>query len=285
LPGIASNTVREVLIEQLLSSVHRVEYVKRLTLMDLSPSRMDPHDERFDPLKAAVLHARAGDSDESFWLAFLSVHFGKHGSGGWRYLREVYGRLGAAQRWDWPSASEAPTKFCSWLDAHKERLRRKGVAGGFGNHRKYESLDGLSPNGTGAVVASYVRWVVNGNGHSGLIQNALVEANGDGRGAFDYLYRTMGSTVLRFGRLARFDYLAMLGKLGLAAIEPGSAYLDGATGPLLGARLLFGVKAKHSILDGWLTELDDELQVGMQVMEDALCNWQKSPSVFEPFRG
>jgi hypothetical protein len=95
----------------------------------------------------------------------------------------------------------------------------------------------------------------------------------------------MAANVLRFGRLARFDYLAMLGKLGLAGIKPGSTYLNGATGPLRGARLLFGVTANHSVLDGWLGELDEELQVGMQVMEDALCNWQKSPSVFEPFRG
>ncbi len=285
LPGIAVGAAREVLIEQFLSSVHRVEYAKRLTVTNLSPCRMDPKDDRFDPLKAAVLHSRAGNSEEAFWLVFLSVHFGKHGAGGWRYLREVYGRLGAAQRWDWARVSEAPEKFRSWLDAHKERLRRKGVAGGFGNHRKYESLDGLSPNGTGAVVASYVRWVLGSGSHSELVKSAMLEAKGNGRRAFDVLYRAMAASVLRFGRLARFDYLAMLGKLGLAGIEPGSTYLNGATGPLRGARLLFGVTANHSVLNGWLGELDDELQVGMQVMEDALCNWQKSPSVFEPFRG
>ena len=38
-------------------------------------------------------------------------------------------------------------------------------------------------------------------------------------------------------------------------------------------------------LDRWLVELNNELKVGMQVLEDSLCNWQKSPEKFKPFRG
>ena len=34
-----------------------------------------------------------------------------------------------------------------------------------------------------------------------------------------------------------------------------------------------------------MNDLDLRLQVGMQVFEDALCNWQKSPVHFEHFRG
>jgi hypothetical protein len=45
--------------------------------------------------------------------------------------------------------------------------------------------------------------------------------------------------VASFGRTARFDYLTMVGKLGLAGIEPGSTYMQGATGPFTGACLLF----------------------------------------------
>ena len=39
-------------------------------------------------------------------------------------------------------------------------------------------------------------------------------------------------TVQRFGRLGKFDFLTMLGKLGIAPIEPGITFLKGATGPL-----------------------------------------------------
>ena len=93
------------------------------------------------------------------------------------------------------------------------------------------------------------------------------------------------SAVARFGRTARFDYLTMVGKLGLAAIEPPSTYMEGSTGPVRGARLLFGGRENATTLDSWLVELEAELHVGMQVLEDALCNWQKSPNEFKPFRG
>ena len=81
----------------------------------------------------------------------------------------------------------------------------------------------------------------------------------------------------------------MLGKLGIAPIVPGSAYLGEATGPLVGARLLFeGTTDSNQdgrTLDRYLIELDECLGVGMQALEDALCNWQKSPHSFISFRG
>jgi hypothetical protein len=98
-------------------------------------------------------------------------------------------------------------------------------------------------------------------------------------------------SVVSFGRTARFDYLAMVGKLGLGAIEPGSAYIRESTGPLLGAKLLFKnnrqATVRGAVLDDWLVELDAKLGVefGLQVLEDSLCNWQKNPDRFVPFRG
>ena len=81
----------------------------------------------------------------------------------------------------------------------------------------------------------------------------------------------------------------MLGKLGLANIEPARPYLNSATGPLFGALLLFtGTTAKSvkpAELEKWVIELDETLNVGMQVLEDSLCNWQKSPDRFVSFRG
>jgi hypothetical protein len=43
------------------------------------------------------------------------------------------------------------------LEEYYAHLNRPGAS--FGNHRKYESLQGLAANGTGEVVASYVRWI------------------------------------------------------------------------------------------------------------------------------
>lgn len=94
--------------------------------------------------------------------------------------------------------------------------------------------------------------------------------------------------VHRFGRTGRFDYLTMLGKLGFANIIPDSPYVSEATGPMLGAKLLFGkpaTKERKATIDTWLIDLANYAGIGMQELEDALCNWQKSPHLFKPFRG
>jgi hypothetical protein len=283
LHGVHDKKRRNVFIEQLLESVHRVNFVKVIRQRGLTPQRADPSDELFDPLKAAILHQRVGNLDEACWMVFLFVHFGKHARAGWRYAREIYGRLGGGGRWDWASTSADPAGFRAWLHAHQDSLKRDGIPRGFGNHRKYESLDAHSPTGTGAAVETYVSWVRPPRTHADLISGTLEQAAYDSRKAFDILYQSM-KAVARFGRTARFDYLTMLGKLGLAAIEPGSTYLKGSTGPLKGAQLLFGGGDQRD-LDSWLVDLDAELKVGMQVLEDALCNWQKSPTELKRFRG
>ncbi len=283
LPGIRENGNRLAFVEQLLESIRRIKYVAVIQTREISAACADPRNDCFDPLKAAILHRHDGNTDEAFWLVFLFVHFGKHLHGGWRYIRELYGKLGEGGRWDWASTSTDVEGFRSWLDTHKADFRRQGVPGGFGNHRKYESLDARSENGTGAVVESYVQWVSPPRNHEALIADALAEAENDPHGAFDWLYQSM-DTLRRFGRTARFDYLTMIGNLGLANIEPGSAYLSGSTGPLRGAQLLFGTGSRAA-LEQLTAQLGNRLGVGMQVMEDALCNWQKSPGVFKPFRG
>ncbi len=284
LPGISNAARRAAFLEQLLESIHRVRFVGALRERNLSNLRADPNTDLFDPLKAAILQQRQGNIEEAFWMVFLFVHFGKHSRAGWRYAREVYGRLGNGGRWDWAGTSANPSSFRAWLDAHQDDLKREGVPRGFGNHRKYESLDARSPKGTGAAVESYVEWVSPPRTHQEMMEEARMRAEGNPRRAFDELYHSMRE-VARFGRTARFDYLTMVGKLGLAAIEPPSTYMGGATGPIRGARLLFGGRASATTLDSWLVDLDAKLHVGMQVLEDALCNWQKSPDQFKPFRG
>lgn len=283
LPGIHNTLSRAVLIEQILESIRRVAYPSVIRERGISDRRADPNHEMFDPLRAAILHQDRGQIDEAFWMVFLFVHFGKHARAGWRYAREIYGRLGAPERWDWTSTSTDPSGFRSWLDAHQDELMREGVPRGFGPHRRYQSLNAYSPTGTGAAVESYIEWVDPPRTHHRLMQDVIELSNGDPRRAFDYLYQGM-KKVTSFGRLARFDYLSMVGKLGLAPIEAGSTYMKGATGPLKGARLLFGAHESTATQDRWLGELDARLNVGMQVIEDALCNWEKSPYVFIPFR-
>ena len=287
LPGIQSLERRFSLIEQLVESDRRNRYVRHIVNADLSPSRSDPLSGKFDPLKAAVLLRRSGETDEAFWMLFLFVHFGKHRATGWRYAASVYGKLGAGDRWDWASVCHDVLGFREWMEDNAEALKGPNGPHGFGNHRKYESLSGRSNTGTGAVVASYVEWIGPTLTHASRFGTATDPAGSDATVAFHTLYRSMGS-IQRFGRTARFDYLSMAGKLGLAGIRPGRAYLIGLTGPLSGARLLFAAAPgdeSAAALDERLIELGHYLNLGFDTLEDALCNWQKSPSVFKPFRG
>lgn len=289
LAGIQNAVYCDTLVEQFVESARRIRYVTRIAQRDVSNSRADPASNLFDPERAAVLHNRLGNLDEAFWLVFLSIHFGKPRRTGWRLVRDVYGRLGEGACWDWAQTSTNPKAFRQWLSANLATLKgADGVARRFGNHRKYQSLSAYAANGTGDAVESYVNWVNRFGAHDLVIRDAASQTDGSPRAMFDYLYRSMNG-VISFGRTARFDYLTMIGKLGLAPIEPGSTYMNGATGPFDGAKLLFSGNAtanlNRSDLDARLIELEAYLNVGMQVMEDALCNWQKSPETFKPFRG
>jgi len=289
LVGIHHAAHRDTLVKQFVESLRRVRYVTRIAQRDPSNNRGEPSNDLFDPERAAVLHQRQGNLDEAFWLIFLSVHFGKPRRSGWRLVRDVYGRLGSGSNWDWAQTSTNPTAFRQWLSTNLAILKGgDGITRRFGNHRKYESLHPFSDRGTGSAIESYVNWVMGFGSHSLLIQDAAAQSDGTPRAMFDYLYKSMGG-VVSFGRTAKFDYLTMVGKLGLAPIEPGSTFMQGATGPFTGAKLLFGNTATANLrrpeLDEWLIQLETYLHVGMQPMEDALCNWQKSPGAFIAFRG
>lgn len=280
LPGVDRDDAREALALQMEASLRRLEYTAIRRGRQIDSARADPNSSMFDPEMAATLHLRQGSLDDAIWLTFLATHFGKHARHGWERLRDVYSGLGR-KTWTWEEVSANPASFRRWLARNANR-----IGGAFSNHRKYESLRDDSARGTAAVVESYVEWVGPQLSHQQLITR-VIEGGNDPHSNFDRLYKSM--RVTSFGRLGKFDFLAVVGRLELAPISPGSAYLKGATGPLKGARLLFGGRVNASIdapqLQEWLTDLDALLHIGMQAMEDSLCNWQKSPRRFVHFRG
>jgi len=278
--------LRDSLVGQLVDSARRNLFIDYLCRAHLSASVTDPRDDRFDPLRAAIFHHRAGNDDEAFWMLFLFVHFGKNLRSDYAYARAVYGALGTGPQWTWQRVATDLAGFRSWLHEHGDEVKRTG--GGFGNHRKYESLDAWSGAGTGAVVASYVAWVGDPPAHRRLFDDAVGAARSDPERAFHFLYGSMRK-VHRFGRIGCFDYLSMAGKVGLADIQPGMAYFQDSSGPRKGAQLLFEPGAEKRLpsktLEARAATFRGYLDVPFDVIEDALCNWQKSPTVFRPFRG
>jgi hypothetical protein len=291
LPGIREVQNRTAFIEQLIDSIRRVRYLTVMRGRDIFAGRADPKNHAFDPLMAAEIHNRTGNLDEACWLVFLATHCGKSSRTGWRLTQDLYGGL-QKKTWTWEEVSKQPQAFCNWVDDSYEALAGgDGIKRNFGNHRKYETLKSQSDRSPAKVISSYVDWIGLGRSHQELFALAQQKTDGDPRSVFNYLYRSM-QNVISFGRTGRFDYLTMLGKMGLAAIEADSAYMHGATGPVSGGKLLFKGHKEAQMgvreLDDHLVQLGEYLNVGpqaMQVMEDAICNWQKSPSAYVRFRG
>lgn len=280
LPGIADPRALDVLAHQVIASIRREDYYRLVQRNAIGADRANPTHSAFDAERAVAHYMQNGNIEEASWLVFLMTHFAKPADTGWRRLCDVYGGLNTTI-WNWQAVSSNPVAFKAWIAANWQQ-----IGGGFGNHRKYETLRPTAARNFGKVLDSYLAWI-GPQGHEAHFADIIQRAGNDPHTIFNALYRDM--KIFTFGRLAKFDYLSLLGRYGIAPISAGSAYLDGATGPANGARLLFeGIRDSNtntSTLQTYIDELDGSLGVGMTVMEDALCNWQKSPLQFVHFRG
>jgi hypothetical protein len=225
--------------------------------------------------------ASPGDLDEALWRGFLAGHFGR-GSANPSIPLEVEsaGQLlcgfsesaSPSAIWTWDAVSSDPKVFRAWLYDHADLLWERLQ---FGNHRKYRSKQ---PGGVFKVVESFVDWV---DQHGGKPQCAFT-ANGvkSPEEAFDILYHRVinpqppAHKIYDFGRLAALDMLILLGELEVLRVRPGSVYLEGSTGPLEGARKLWGKRPVAEL--AWKAdELARRAHLPFDIVEDALCMWQK----------
>jgi Alpha-glutamyl/putrescinyl thymine pyrophosphorylase clade 3 len=277
--ALAGEDARQCFIEQIIESIHRVEYVGKVKVRPISAERANPDNlTMFNPLLAAAYYQNMGNHDEACWLTFIFTYFGRSRSkhDEWRLSREFYGGL-KHHLWTWAEVTSNPGALTLWLDRDIPMLSRPGAS--FGSHRKYTSW-----RYTADAVASYVAWVGASYSHKDKFDAALLSAAGNPQMAFHSLYQSM-DTVYTFGRMGKFDYLAMIGKMELAPIFPGSTYLMGSTGPQQGGRLFYGDPyLTVQELDRRFLELSQVLEVGPQEIEDSICNWQKSPQQFFAYR-
>lgn len=285
LPGIVDRVCRETWVAQIISSLRRIEFIRSLLTKDIDQRRLDPSSSLFDPLQGSLLLSRQGMPDEAIWLAFIGTHFGKHLKDGWKLPALIYGSFDQGPHWTAARYDADPQNFDNMLYANRARLIDPKQSGRFSNHRQYQSK---KPEVIARVFRSFHAWQFQDGSFETKVRSIHQRVGQQPTRTFDALYRSM-KDVYGFGRLGNFDFLTMIGKLHLAPIEPGSVYLQGATGPLSGAKLLFygesafptAAKALGERVDG----LDAYLNVGKQVLEDSLCNWQKSPQRYVYFKG
>ena len=272
-----------VLVAQLIDSIRRIEYLRVTSIRARSASLYTPYSGSFTPLGGAAAMHKAGRMDDACWLVYLATHFGKHKIDGWNLTEDFYGRFEQGGVWDWTAASRDPMAISHWLDTAYPDVTNAGRSRRFGNHRKFETLKpGLK--GTGHALATYIRWIGQYGSHQALISHAQRCVGQNPEEVYAYLYKELDK-VAKLGRLGKFDLLCNLSNLLIAPILPDMAYITGSSGPKDGARLLFGNELSSKRLESACAKLAEHLGVSPQVIEDALCNWQKCPSTYVYFRG
>ncbi|MGS1094080.1 alpha-glutamyl/putrescinyl thymine pyrophosphorylase clade 3 protein [Aquamicrobium terrae] len=287
LPGIATAPRRHCWAQQIVSSLRRISYTDTLLVRAVDSLRCVPYSGIFDPIRGVLYLHRNGHLDEAVWLTFILTHFGKHAVDEWKLAENVYGSFGVGPTWTFAEYTSNVAAFENMLAANQNNLENVNVSGRFSNHRKFESK---KPQEIAKTFRTFHEWQTEFGDFRERLIVTHAQVGQEPQATFDALYKSMRN-VSRFGRgrLGRFDFLTMLGKLQIAPIFPGSVYLDKASGPLDGARLLLFGDRKHKItgkaLEPRVDALDDILQVGKQVIEDSLCNWQKSPDAYVYFRG
>ncbi|WP_299912713.1 hypothetical protein [uncultured Paracoccus sp.] len=283
--GLRSNAAKDTLVQQMIASLRRTEYIRFLDHKVHSPRRSDPHDAMFDPLIAAHMLRNEGHLDEAVWHVFLATQFGKHAVDGWKLCANIFGSFGQGPIWTKEEYAKRPLEFETMLNENSQYLQVAERAGRYSNHRQYVSR---KPDNISKTFREAYVWLFQYGSFADHVRDVHRRQGQEPAGAFDELYHSM-RTVHSYGRLGAFDFLTMIGKLELAPILPGSTYLVGATGPLRGARLLFhgatDFPIKERELQIHFDRLDDFLNIGKQPLEDSVCNWQKNPEKFVHFRG
>ena len=243
----------QTLARQIVDSTNKTAYFNILSQREVSAMRTQPQHVLFDPIRS-VLYYKNQNLDEACWLIFLMVHTGDSTKNNWQFVRELYDVIG---KWDEINFDTIE----NWL--------KKVPKFKFGGHRKYESLSQLID-----VVFSYQAWVKKMGGHAALFNQPFDTPEQ----RYAWIYQKM--RVFRFGRLAKYDYLGLCGLTGVASLKADRCYIEGSSGPLKGAKRLFGAYDDDT-LNEMTMRLAENLEIGYQEIEDALCNWQKSPQRYK----
>lgn len=264
LPGLGSAAALNRLIDKLDWSAQTRH---RLLTGELLPEAKPFCTSGYNPLGEARERYLAGHRDEAIWMHFVATLIGwERPDSVDRFLRA----LGDGQRATWDDIAVHAPDALARIEAQAAVLMREAP---FGNHRKYETHRG--ERGSARVVKSFINWA--GSSPSARI-DTLVSAARSPEHAFDRLYNSFD--VYRFGRTARYDFARLLANLD-ARLTPGRCYLQGGSGPRRGAALLFlgrpwARDKEIALLEERCRELAHVCGVNLQVIEDAICQFQKA---------
>ena len=265
-------TVLYVLAKQSNDSIRRIDIYKtyRLRAIQAAEEKRD----FFHTSNPFVLSQRSDlNVKNKIWLIYLATYFGKSESSGWNlFLRAAFD--GNNQFILFEKIEADIEKYFRYLESFDFFENAN-----FSNHRKFtkKALDGEK---------GFFRSMTY------LVENIEDFCNSE-KIEFHEMYK-MAIEIPNFGRLASFDFTSSSVKCGLKVNEPQSMYASHSTGPLQALGLLLRLCNREvtrqsqielsNHLVQWFNENTDIFMVG-QVLEDAICNWQKNPRKYIYYKG
>lgn len=266
---VLDSTIEEAALAALAfqtkDSIRRIEvYTAYKTRAELADQTGLPYSFSTNPL---VLAQRPSISSLSkLWFLYLATYFGKSKTSKWELSKRAIFR----------NAEEIilVEEILEERNSYFNGLEKMDFFANcnFSNHRKYTKKALLGKNG----------FINSAN----YFLNNIYQFNFPEITDFDYTYNRALKIPL-FGRMAAFDYICSLCKCNLNVNEPTSMYLKYSTGPRAGFRYLLNLCGSEissiedvvqfgNELQEWFQE-NTEIFLVAQVLEDAICNWQKSP--------
>lgn len=253
--------------------------IKRIEIYQLYKERALKAEEQsssyFHTFVPFVLCQRPSlSSEDKAWFLYLATYFGKSAKSKW----ELFKRAAFDLDNNLISVSTVlrdREKYYRHL--HHIDFFRNAT---FSNHRKY----------TVKKLEGYNGFIKSAN-H--FLDNLLMFVPPNDI-SFDEMYR-LSLEIPNFGRMAAFDFTASFCKCDLNVEEPKSMYLINSTGPLAGlgdflalsGKKIFSkeekVKLGNNLLNWFLS--NSHIYMVAQVLEDAICNWQKSPRKYVRYFG
>lgn len=198
------------------------------------------------------------------WIVYLATYFGKSDKSKWTLFdRAAFDQNQALILFDKIKAD--PDKYKQYLSSFDFFQNCK-----YSNHRKFIAKKLHGDKGFFRSVKY-------------LIDNIEVYTPEE-EIEFHDMY-LLAQKIPNFGRLGGFDFTSSLVKCGFNVKEPRSMYAENSTGPLKGLKLLLSltnndttqasqIQLSFDLVD-WFLENSEIFMIG-QVLEDAICNWQKN---------
>ena len=207
------------------------------------------------------------------WILYLATYFGKSNKSKWElFYRATFRKDESLITFDQIQADlDKYFKYLSSFDFFKDC--------DYSNHRKFTPKNLIEKNGVFNSIEYFVK-------------NIKLYTPKDEM-EFHEMY-LLSQKIPTFGRLSGFDFTSSMTKCGLNVKEPVSMYAEHSTGPLKALELLLKLtnndaskssqKKLGSDLMDWFLKNNKIFMTG-QVLEDAICNWQKNTVKYIRYTG